>query len=245
MNETCERLKIGAMPAIVEAEHMERYKFAQIYAQGKVALDIACGTGYGSRMLLDGGALNVVGIDLSEDAISYAKEKYECESLTFFLGDAENLISINNNIFDVVFSFETIEHVPHVQKYLSEIYRVLKPGGTFFVSTPDRRLASVLYPITRKPAHPFHIKEYTYSEFISILETKFMIVDKMGQAYISQLLVLWPVQIFFKALKNILPLKFIITFVDKLYHIGSGLPVQKKHKSAIARFWLIKCKKPL
>jgi ubiquinone/menaquinone biosynthesis C-methylase UbiE len=65
----------------------------------------------------------------------------------------------------MVISFETIEHLPNIDKYLEEISRVLKPGGEFIVSTPDRRLSSVLYPFTRKPSHPFHIKEFTYQEF--------------------------------------------------------------------------------
>jgi ubiquinone/menaquinone biosynthesis C-methylase UbiE len=61
---------------------------------GKDVLDIACGTGYGSKMLLDASAKSAKGMDLSQVAIDHANKEYASGLLEFSIGDAENLLTI-------------------------------------------------------------------------------------------------------------------------------------------------------
>lgn len=114
-------------------EHFERYKFASRYTKGLVILDAACGEGYGTNFLLKNGAKRVIGIDKSEKAIEEAKMKYSGE---FRVMDVTKL-EFEDNYFDCVVSFETIEHLIEYKKFLDEIKRVVKPKGIVIMSTPN------------------------------------------------------------------------------------------------------------
>ncbi|MEA3414147.1 MAG: class I SAM-dependent methyltransferase, partial [Nanoarchaeota archaeon] len=89
-------------------EHFDRYLFAKKFVKDKVVLDIACGTGYGSFELSKSGAKKVIGGDISDDAISYATEKYKRKNLSFKKINGESM-GILTNAIDLVVSFETIE----------------------------------------------------------------------------------------------------------------------------------------
>ena len=66
-------------------EHIVRYLFASQFVRSKVVLDAACGTGYGSSLLLDKGAKKVIGVDISKDAIDYCNQNYKKENLEYLL----------------------------------------------------------------------------------------------------------------------------------------------------------------
>ena len=87
--------------------HVARYEFAARHAHGRV-LDIACGVGYGTRLLADRGS-EAVGVDLDREAIAYATKRYGCAGVTFVAGDA--LAFQDGAGFDTIVSLETIEHV--------------------------------------------------------------------------------------------------------------------------------------
>jgi len=114
--------------------HMRRYRTAQKHVAGKRVLDVASGTGYGSRMLKDAGATIVTGIDLSADAVQFAKVNYQCDGIDYLIGNAEEFTV--DEPYDVVTSFETIEHLPHPTEFLARVRESLKPGGTFLMSVP-------------------------------------------------------------------------------------------------------------
>ena len=134
-------------------EHVARYRFAREQARGRI-LDVACGTGYGTAML------GAVGVDLSLDALRYARR----HPARYVAADAARLPF--DRIFDSVVSFETLEHVPDPERFVAECARVLKPGGLFIVSTPNRDLWS---PRSAKPLQRHHVKEFTKREFLSVL----------------------------------------------------------------------------
>jgi SAM-dependent methyltransferase len=69
-------------------------------------------------------------------------------------------------VFDAVVSFETIEHVPDPGRFVADCARVLKPGGVFLVSTPNRELWS---PRSPKPVQRHHVKEFNRREFLEVL----------------------------------------------------------------------------
>lgn len=60
----------------IEADHLARYRFASRSAAGKDVLDIACGVGYGSELLMAAGAKSYTGVDINADEIAYARETY-------------------------------------------------------------------------------------------------------------------------------------------------------------------------
>src|SRR4051794_32573767 len=86
--DTLERVVEGATPAHQWAEHRTRYAFASELAAGRRVLDVACGSGYGSRILADAGADTVVGVDLDADAVVYARQRYGGPGVTFLPGNA-------------------------------------------------------------------------------------------------------------------------------------------------------------
>lgn len=153
-------------PKGIIQNHLERYNFAKNFVKGKTVLDLACGTGYGSEILLLAGAKKVFGGDISEAAIKYAKKNYSRPGLNFLIMNAEN-IPLEDNSIEVVVSFETIEHLPNYEKFLSEVKRVLKKGGTFICSSPNKLVNS---PFTKKPLNKYHFKEFKLKELKKIFE---------------------------------------------------------------------------
>ncbi|MEI7946286.1 MAG: methyltransferase domain-containing protein [bacterium] len=242
---TCERFKIGQFSEYQESHHTARYRYAQLFVAGKSVLDIACGTGYGCAMLKNAGAENVRGIDLSLEAIEYATKTYLAQGIEFTMGNAECLSDLKSESFDVVTSFETIEHLPNVGLYLSEIHRVLRPGGIYIVSTPDRRLASTMYPIRGKPNNEFHVREYTRTELISLLETKFKIKECLGQTYVAWPLVLWPIQVALKTTCYIFRSLGAYQVINNIYHNSRDVDVEssRDHKWAVASFWIFRAER--
>jgi SAM-dependent methyltransferase len=134
-------------------EHLARYRFARERVRGRV-LDVACGTGYGTSML------QAVGVDLSLEALRYARR----HPAAYVAADAARLPF--GRVFDAVVSFETIEHVPDPGRFVADCARVLKPGGVFLVSTPNRELWS---PRSPKPVQRHHVKEFNRREFLEVL----------------------------------------------------------------------------
>ena len=105
-------------------EHSLRYLFASQFVKSKTVLDAACGTGYGTSMMLDAGAKKVVGIDNSVETIEYCKKNYKKDNLEFQTEDCEKINL--DAIFDVVISFETIEHLKNQDAFVSEVKRIKK-----------------------------------------------------------------------------------------------------------------------
>jgi predicted SAM-dependent methyltransferase len=144
--------------------HLYRYQFAEAnFVKDKNVLDIACGVGYGSR-ILSTSAAHVTGVDISDKAIQYAKNFYNAENIQYKVGSVEN-IPFDNNSIDVVVSFETIEHIVDDLKYIDEIKRVLKDNGLYIVSTPNGFIDN-----------GFHYRGYNYKQFKEFLSKKFDIL---------------------------------------------------------------------
>lgn len=242
---TSERLTLGELTPLIEKEHLARYRFAQQFVKGQRVGDIACGTGYGTHMLAGAGAASVLGADLSQRAIDSCLLHYSAANITYQLGNAQNLAAIPDQAFDAVVSFETIEHLPDVEAYLSEMARILRPGGRFIVSTPDRRVASTMYPFTGKPANPHHVREFTGRELLSLLATRFEIDASYGQALISRSLVFWPVQFFVKSVCRIIGTEGARNYKDNFYSNHGNVDVVPMNGSAgIPKYWVISCIRP-
>jgi ubiquinone/menaquinone biosynthesis C-methylase UbiE len=157
---------------VVWAEHYIRYIFSEQFIKGKTVLDIACGSGYGSHYLVSKGARWVFGVDISKNAIRYARRKYSHRNIEYLVGDCE-AIPLSNNLVDVVIAFEIIEHVKNYKKFLKEIKRVLKPNGLLVLSTPNKRV----FP----KGNPFHTREFSLAELESQLSKYFRNVKFLFQ----------------------------------------------------------------
>lgn len=160
--------------------HIATYDYVRELVRGKDVLDFGCGTGYGTARLGDHCA-KIVGIDISGEAIEHAVGKYRRDNLTFLkiAPVEERPLPFHDESFDVVLSFQVIEHVRDVTAYLTEIRRVLRPGGLLVVATPDR--SSRLLPL-QKPWNMWHLREYSESALRGLIGTQFanVTVKKMG-----------------------------------------------------------------
>ena len=157
-------------------EHIIRYMFASTFVKSKIVLDAGCGTGYGPDLLAQNGAKKVVAIDNSNEAIDFCTKNYSNPKIQFNLGNCEE-ISFEPKTFDLITSFEVIEHLKSPEKFLAEIKRVLKTDGMFILSTPNKKT----YP----SGNIFHVKEYSESELKQLLTKFFSHVEILYQNYSS------------------------------------------------------------
>jgi len=155
-----------------EPTHLARYTFAlEFIEEDDVVLDTPCGSGYGSLLLTEK-SKKVYGIDIFPPAIDHANELFSCDNNCFFVCDMQDMEMFKDEYFDVVISFEGIEHVKDPNKFLKEVKRILKPEGRLIISTP------------RKPhGSPYHIIEFSLDEFKKILSKHFKIDSMYGQIY--------------------------------------------------------------
>lgn len=167
MDDTGER-ELGQTFSHVALEHLHRYAMARELSQGKRVMDIACGTGYGSRLLAQN-ATAVTGVDIDAASIAYAQKNYSANNVTFKQGSATD-IPMEDQCIDLVVSFETLEHFAAQEAFIKEIKRVLLPGGIVIISTPDKsNFNASIHPQT----NPHHIKELSTDEFKDLMGSHF------------------------------------------------------------------------
>lgn len=157
----------------VYGAHIGRYKTAAPFVENKIVLDIACGSGYGTK-LMSAEAKKVYGVDIDETAINYAKSNYAADNIIYKKGNGAS-IPLEDNSVDTVVSYETIEHITDYKKFLAEIKRVLKPDGCLILSTPNDEE----YP---KGNH-FHYHEFKRKELATLLKNYFKNIDEYFQTY--------------------------------------------------------------
>lgn len=161
--------------------HVATYDWAAMQAAGARVLDYGTGTGYGAARMAPSAA-SVVGVDVSEDAVRYARGRYSADNLSFqrIAPVEETPLPFPDDSFDVVTSFQVIEHVPSAPAYLAEARRVLKPGGTLLCVTPDR--ATRLFP-KQRPWNVWHLHEFTPEELTGLVSAAgFDVQETLGMS---------------------------------------------------------------
>jgi len=102
--------------------------------QGKRVLDAGCASGELTRLLLARGA-NVVGIDRSEALLKIARERTGAAAELHCADISSELAFLQDGTFDAVVSSLTLHYLQSWDVPLREFFRVLRPGGTFVMST--------------------------------------------------------------------------------------------------------------
>ncbi len=175
ISNTGERILLEKETPLMIARHFCAYKFAKDFVGGKTVLDIGCGEGYGFDFLASY-ANDVLGIDYDKDVINYAQDKYNKQNLQFLVLDIKDLSGLSKK-FDVISSFQNIEHIRDTDKLLSDISNLLNDNGVFICSTCNIKDAS---PGRTSPFNKFHVKEYFVGEFKDLLSAKFRSVEMVG-----------------------------------------------------------------
>lgn len=155
--------------------HLRAYDEAVAHAAGRDVLDVGCNTGYGTMRFVPV-AGRVVGVDVSPRAIEAAERRAVDGRPEFVLGGGLDL-PFPDAAFDLVTSFQVLEHVPDPIAFLNELARVTRPGGQIILATPNA--ATRLYP-GMTPWNRFHVHEYLAKELGELLAGVFANVRVLG-----------------------------------------------------------------
>jgi 2-polyprenyl-3-methyl-5-hydroxy-6-metoxy-1,4-benzoquinol methylase len=162
-------------------EHWHRYQLASLLAPGRRVLDAACGEGYGSSLLARK-ARSVLGVDIDAGAIEHARGRYgDQANLAFAQGDCTALTQADR-AFDLVVSFETLEHVAAQDALVAGFARVLADDGLLLISSPDKRS----YSDASGFRNAFHVRELYRAELLALLNAHFPFVQLYSQKLLFQ-----------------------------------------------------------
>lgn len=157
---------------IVEAEHLARYHWAAALADGRRVLDAGCGTAYGSAILANAGAKEVVGVDVAAEVLAAVAPQMPDR---VHLQEADVIhLPFEDGSFDFVVCFEVIEHVEATDAVLDELGRVLRDDGVLAISSPNRD--------AYLPGNPHHVREFVPDELEAALAKRFAAVRLYRQA---------------------------------------------------------------
>ncbi|MEX2335930.1 MAG: class I SAM-dependent methyltransferase, partial [Fulvivirga sp.] len=147
---------------------LKAYYLAEGYVKGDL-LEIGCGEGRGISLLKDK-CNSYTAIDKIATVLEALEQQYN--DVTFIQDNIPPLNKIDNDQYDVVISFQVIEHIKNDKLFLQEIYRVLKPGGKALITTPN-----IKKTLTR---NPWHIREYTAEQLTALAGSVFQKVEMKG-----------------------------------------------------------------
>ncbi|MBK7468581.1 MAG: class I SAM-dependent methyltransferase [Saprospiraceae bacterium] len=132
------------------------YHEAAKIVRGKVC-EIGTGSGYGVRIIAP-----VCDEFVTIDKFRCELDFSEYKNVKFIQMEIPPFAGIAENTFDYVITFQVIEHIENDKSFLQEINRVLKPGGKLILTTPNK-----IQSLTR---NPWHVREYTVDELVSLFE---------------------------------------------------------------------------
>jgi len=165
----------------VRKDHLFRYNYVLELVGDKICLDVGCGYGYGAQILSQK-AKYVLGIDLSEEAIEYAKKKYAKENLEFKVLNACECHKLNKK-FDVVTIFEVFEHLSKTEQnmLLRNLKQICHKNTEIFISSPNKKYSLVERDLV---TNPYHKNELFFEELVEILKkSDYTIIEVIGEMH--------------------------------------------------------------
>lgn len=187
-NEMVDPLFAAPRAFSIRAEHLQRYLFAKRFAQKykpQVVYDIACGDGYGTKILATV-CQKIYGFDTSSEFLQIAKERYSVGNITYMEQDIGDNFPTKLPRPDAIVSFETLEHVSYPEKLLVLFVKLLPKGGYLLLSTPN----ALMEPKKQgKSKNQYHKHLFTKEELTTMVENAgFAIENIYGQPYTNMLM---------------------------------------------------------
>lgn len=168
----------GTSNAVLRKRHEAAYAFARRFAEGERVVDVACGVGYGARLLGDR-PRHYLGIDHASEALRRARSRVGRRDGDFVCGDVAGRIPVAAGRAGLVLAFQIVEHIPKARTrgFLRELQRICSPGGRVILTTPNR--VHRLLPF-QPPWNPYHEREFARDELESVLRGVFRKVSMKG-----------------------------------------------------------------
>ncbi len=160
--------------------HLSIYRFAVPLGQGRRVLDAGCGAGYGSDYLAAHGAGHVLACDVSEAAVAFSRDHFRRPNLAYRTGDLRHLADLPTGAFDLVFSSNTLEHVPDVPAFFHEAWRLLARGGTLVIAVPPIVFDRDWQANTR---NPYHLNIWTPRQWHGVMGQYFGVVQTFRHGF--------------------------------------------------------------
>lgn len=160
---------------ILHLIHESAYNYAAKASIDKNVLDLGCNTGYGSN-IISKKCKSISGVDVSENAINFAVREFSKSGIDFKVVNGKHL-PFQDNQFNMITSFQVIEHIVDCGNFINELKRVLSPNGFVVFTTPN---SCIRLDPGMKPWNTFHVKEYTAKEIENLLSEFFTSVKVLG-----------------------------------------------------------------
>lgn len=156
-------------------DHLARYDIASQIVEGKTVLDAACGIGFGARILAEAGATTVTAVELDKGALERAHARYDHPSIHYLAANLETDNWVNEGPWDIICSFETLEHLREPEAFVQRLRRALKPDGTLLLSVPGE--------VDQERANPFHFQHFTKVSLRELIGASFAQVHVIEQRF--------------------------------------------------------------
>ncbi len=157
----------GKYTPIELAIHSVRYLPLRQIVENRRVLDIACGEGVGATLMNRWGAAEIIGVDLSDAAISACRSyNKHADNMRFIQADACEFLETTDLEFDIIVSVETIEHLIEPERFLQLLKRHQEKGADIMISCPNDHF----YYGHGRTLNPFHMHAYSFHNFRSMAE---------------------------------------------------------------------------
>jgi ubiquinone/menaquinone biosynthesis C-methylase UbiE len=156
------------------------YEYVTPLIKGKTVLDVGCGLAYGTALMAESAA-SIVGVDYDQSVVDDNSTRYSHIKNLSFQRVTVPPLPFADESFEVVTTFQFIEHIHPRREFMKECIRVLKPGGKLYVTTPNTKRSLA--------RNPFHIHEYTFEEMkneVSTLTKNFELEGLNGNQKVRQ-----------------------------------------------------------
>jgi SAM-dependent methyltransferase len=148
---------------LLAAHHLHRYHLAAALCSGLRVIDLGCGIGYGARILADGGAAAVQGVDRDERVVEEAARRYGDDAVSFAAGDAvDALRRVDPEAVDAIVAFEVLEHLDRFGEAMDLLQELAARGMRLALSVPNSR--------TFGERNAFHATDFDYDSATAAFE---------------------------------------------------------------------------